>query len=841
MVNLSTNDYLWRRLRDTTRFHLGRPRPADRAATVAILVALSGTAFGGRTWFVDIDAAPGGDGTSWATAFDDLHEGLAAAVSGDEVWIAEGVYRPAPEAGDRAIVYRQPAGVALYGGFQGVETSREERDYEEHRTILSGDLNDNDRRGFLYMVENSLRVVETIASTDPLAPTRIDGLAITAGRGGRNGAGLSVTGPGSFVLANCTIVRNWSGGGAGGASISDCETSIENCVFENNIGGEESPGSGGGAAVQGAPTLDVRRSRFADNLVVGGDRDVDGGGLLIFDVREARVGGCMFTTNRSRWGGGGISAKYSDAVYLDDCDFVANAAYVEGGAVQVERVDMCELTHCRFLDNRADSLKDCYGGALYLAYGSMTARDCEFVGNMAAPPNGSTRYGAGGAVYTYSSESTIERCLFEGNRAGEFAGGLRAHGTACVVDACTFIGNESVDAGAMLASVSSSMHSDVRISGCEFRQNVATTDSVVVLYSRPGSSCRFENCDLRDNDGRAALSLEGTPITVRNVTVEDNRRAGIRTYERSTVEPPVRIEGCVIRGNGSPEPSGEEPAGGVILDRLPADFINCLIAGNGSEGGGGVWVVHATMATFTNCTIVDNFRFNGLPGGAVRADASGAAFHNCVLWNNGSDPFVGTLEIEHSVVEHGYAGVGNSDADPLFVEPAGGNWRLQMGSSAIDAANADRLPGDITADLDGSDRYVEDPGVKNRGVGKVTWLDCGAYEFAGATTPFRLLLEPETPIAGAPLTIAARNGAPGTRTWLFASVDNTGQTPVPQIQVTLGLADPRVVGDVRRTDDQGRAAWRASVPRELGHRRMWLQAAQPGVTSVVRSAEVVAP
>ena len=37
--------------------------------------------------YVDADAAPGGDGASWASAFRDLQDALAAAEAGDEVWI----------------------------------------------------------------------------------------------------------------------------------------------------------------------------------------------------------------------------------------------------------------------------------------------------------------------------------------------------------------------------------------------------------------------------------------------------------------------------------------------------------------------------------------------------------------------------------------------------------------------------------------------------------------------------------------------------------------------------------------------------------------------------------
>ncbi len=67
-----------------------------------------------------------------------------------------------------------------------------------------------------------------------------------------------------------------------------------------------------------------------------------------------------------------------------------------------------------------------------------------------------------------------------------------------------------------------------------------------------------------------------------------------------------------------------------------------------------------------------------------------------------------TPEITYSCVTGGFTGVGNIDADPLFVAPTAGdgvsydgltaNWSLQAGSPCIDAGNPDAMYND----LDGS-------------------------------------------------------------------------------------------------------------------------------------------
>jgi hypothetical protein len=42
--------------------------------------------------YVDIDAAPGGGGSSWAMAYDNIPDAAVGANGGNEIWIAEGSY-----------------------------------------------------------------------------------------------------------------------------------------------------------------------------------------------------------------------------------------------------------------------------------------------------------------------------------------------------------------------------------------------------------------------------------------------------------------------------------------------------------------------------------------------------------------------------------------------------------------------------------------------------------------------------------------------------------------------------------------------------------------------------
>jgi hypothetical protein len=98
----------------------------------------------GTRWYVNASAA-GGNGTSWACAFNDLQQALAASDAGDEIWVAKGTYKPTTGT-DRTASFAMKNGVAIYGGFNGTETAQNQRNRATNVTILSGDIgtpNDN--------------------------------------------------------------------------------------------------------------------------------------------------------------------------------------------------------------------------------------------------------------------------------------------------------------------------------------------------------------------------------------------------------------------------------------------------------------------------------------------------------------------------------------------------------------------------------------------------------------------------------------------------------------------------------------------------------------------------
>jgi hypothetical protein len=122
----------------------------------------------------------GSTGDSWGAAFNAVSEALAVSTTGDEVWVAGGVYNETVEL---------VAGVALFGGFAGTESPAEfaNRNWEANVTILDGyGLGQSVVRGASGAV--------------------LDGFTVTKGVAERGG-GVYCEGV-AMEIANCTIREN---------------------------------------------------------------------------------------------------------------------------------------------------------------------------------------------------------------------------------------------------------------------------------------------------------------------------------------------------------------------------------------------------------------------------------------------------------------------------------------------------------------------------------------------------------------------------------------------------------------------------------------------------------
>ena len=181
-----------------------------------------------------------GDGSSWANASGNLQAMIDASSSGDEVWVAAGIYKPTSGT-DRTVSFVMRNGVAIYGGFPNAgDPGMAQRDWVVNVTTLSGDLNGNDGPGFVNIQENSYHVI--FNNNNGLNNTAIlDGFTISGGNAEYNpsdpsfepeneyGGGM-YNASSSPTIANCTFSGNYGVFG-GGMYNTDSSPALTNCSF----------------------------------------------------------------------------------------------------------------------------------------------------------------------------------------------------------------------------------------------------------------------------------------------------------------------------------------------------------------------------------------------------------------------------------------------------------------------------------------------------------------------------------------------------------------------------------------------------------------------------------
>ncbi|WP_158279569.1 Ig-like domain-containing protein [Arcicella aurantiaca] len=234
------------------------------------------------------------------------------------------------------------------------------------------------------------------------------------------------------------------------------------------------------------------------------------------------------------------------------------------------------------------------------------------------------------------------------------------------------------------------------------------------------------------------LSVPYTATT----TATDNTGGGI--VVKNTANP--TISNCTIKLNSAKVGGGIFCANGSF-----AKILSCKVIGNiasiggaiytqqnsniwvknaqisGNKGNGEAFYNNSTTPLVVNCTIVGS-------GGSTQAVYNGTSspsiFQNCIIWGY-TNLFNDTQSsVSYSNLSGDYAGVGNSNTDPLFVSAlpvsgsvsVAGNFHLTSVSPMID--------GGSNTFVSTTDKDIEQ-NTRIFGNGRV---DVGAFEFQGSRT-----------------------------------------------------------------------------------------------------------
>lgn len=295
-------------------------------ATLLLLGCSIALSAQGKTYYVKADSeitTSGSDGLSWDKAIT-LTEALSQAKAGDEIWVKgyediTGHIYKAPLGG-----FVLPSGVAMYGGFAGDETIKNDLPTGRHKyqmkyqTALVGDIATNDKASQQLIIypENTTRSdnathvltlqmgVTQDNTNDGNKPTIVSGFLIAAGNA--SGANTSANGRGGGIY----VVNKSNDNNAGSRYFR-----ISQCNFANNYGMR-----GGAIYVDNSCTNQLSAISYCSifNNVAGkrGSSENEGGGMWIDGT--ATVYNCNINNNTN----GGI--RLSSTSKIVNCSVIAN-------------------------------------------------------------------------------------------------------------------------------------------------------------------------------------------------------------------------------------------------------------------------------------------------------------------------------------------------------------------------------------------------------------------------------------------------------------------------------------------------------------------------------------
>ena len=332
---------------------------------------------------------------SWATACE-LQTAMVKANPGDQIWVAEGTYKPT-RSETRTATFQLESGVAIYGGFSGEELTRDERNWVDNITTLSGDI------GVGGSIDDNSYHVVTSSGVD--ATAIMDGFTVSGGN------------------ANGTEPHNYGGGMY---NTNNSNPTLTNVTFTNNS-----------AAYYGGGMYNFGSNPILTNVTFTENSAAYYGGGMYNDYGSPILTNVAFTENTATDSGGGM-VNTSSSPMLTDVTFTKNTATVGGG--MVNESSNPTLTYVTFSGNRAGN-----GGGMVNNFSRPTLTNVTFTENRA--------FATGGGMINWSSSPTLTNATFTKNSA-VLAGGMSNESSHPMLTNVTFSENSATYGGGMVNNFS---------------------------------------------------------------------------------------------------------------------------------------------------------------------------------------------------------------------------------------------------------------------------------------------------------------------------------------------------------------------------------------------------
>jgi hypothetical protein len=343
-VSLSESDNLYRVI-------LANNSPSCQIISDAALLTVSGVRF--------VTQGGTGDGSSWVNASGDLQAMINASSAGDNIFVADGTFKPNRPAdnlnsidpNNRNNAFVLKSGVKIYGGFNGTESSLAERVLGYSESILSGNIGNP-----IDSTDNCYHVVIASGLNNQ---SILDGFTVTDG----NANGSSST----SVTVNSNQFRADLGGGIFNIDIGNNLT-VSNCKILNN-----SASSGGGIYNRSSSSPIITNTTIAGNSASGA--------------------------------GGGIYNIFSSSPIITNTTIAGNSA-ISGGGIFNNGSSSPIITNTTIAGNIASAV----AGGIYNLNSSPIITNTTIAGNRASSNNG--------GIYSFGSSPTLNNTIVWGNSSG---------------------------------------------------------------------------------------------------------------------------------------------------------------------------------------------------------------------------------------------------------------------------------------------------------------------------------------------------------------------------------------------------------------------------------------
>lgn len=569
--------------------------------------------------YVDDSAVFGANtGLSWANAYTSLQSAIASSCT--EIWVAAGMYKP--HASDRNVSFNLESGTAIYGGFEGTETQRTQRNYTFNVTILSGDLNGNDI-GFTNNGENSYHIVyaSSVNNTAILDGFTVQGgNANTSASAAGSGGGMLNDTNSNPTLYNITFNANYAINHGGGMyNEHNSNPTLINVTFSANF-----------AQYGGGISNYDYSSPILTNVTFRGNSAYYGGGMNNSDdTSNPSLTDVTFHINSATYGGG--MYNYNSSPTFTSVTFNDNSANYGGGMYNYYSGPT--LTSVTFYDNSAE-----HGGGLYNLYSSPILTNVSFNTNSAVL--------LGGGMFNYASNATLTSVTFSNNSAARGGGMYSASNGESTLSNVTFISNSADHGGGMYNYIDSPTLTNVTFNGNSVNGIGAKGGGMHNDNSSPSLTSVTFNGNTAYGGG-GMYNTNSSP-SLNNVTFSFNSAnygGGMYTLDSSPSITNVTFSGNTVTNSG----------GGMYNISSSSTLTNVTFSGNTAYSGGG-------MYTSNSPTLINVIIANSTAGGDcmldVGASISTSSKNNliestgsnaCGLTNGsngniiGSDPKLGSL------------------------------------------------------------------------------------------------------------------------------------------------------------------------------------------------------